>query len=310
MVYMSHLGLPLLPSSVLVKSSASSSAIGSDLGGTLAGLLGNTIWSLSSRWGILFAISAVVLLPAALKQGAHSYLAKVAAIALMAHVVGGRVGDSILFANGRYGVYCVVLVVLAVAYYYSDRILSLPVGARFPVVSAALLILAVPFIHTAALTPAASQNIYQQQFQMHRFATKFFPRRVAVNDLGWVSYRNDDYVLDLWGLGSEEARQAMQVDGRTPEFMRTITSRHYVVYAMIYDEWFVGAVPSEWCRIGELRTSQIASAAGSVAFYLLSPGEEAGMRSALADFEMDLPEGASLQTFDCSELQDGPGQTS
>ena len=31
---------------------------------------------------------------------------------------------------------------------------------------------------------------------------------VAVNDLGWVAWRNDEYVLDLWGLASLQALEA------------------------------------------------------------------------------------------------------
>jgi hypothetical protein len=34
---------------------------------------------------------------------------------------------------------------------------------------------------------------------VHRFAVEY-SEPVAVIDLGWVTYRNDEYVLDLWGL--------------------------------------------------------------------------------------------------------------
>ncbi|EYD74782.1 hypothetical protein Rumeso_03645 [Rubellimicrobium mesophilum DSM 19309] len=144
---------------------------------------------------------------------------------------------------------------------------------------------------------------------MHRFATEYFPRAVAVNDLGWVSYRNDNYVLDLWGLGSEEAREAMRSDSLTSEFVREVAVRHGVTYAMIYKDVFRGSIPGEWCEIAELRTSKVTAFEGEVAFYLLRPEEETAMRRALASFEESLPEGSSLGTFDC-DGDDGGRQTS
>src|SRR5690606_5192818 len=59
-----------------------------------------------------------------------------------------------------------------------------------------------------ATTPQGARNIDRQQHQMHRLVTECWRMPVAVNDLGWVSFRNDHYVLDLWGLGSETARKA------------------------------------------------------------------------------------------------------
>ncbi|HEY0341328.1 MAG TPA: hypothetical protein VGC34_11030, partial [Steroidobacteraceae bacterium] len=55
------------------------------------------------------------------------------------------------------------------------------------------------YYFTLATTPFATNNIYDQQYQMHRFATEFYREAVAVNDLGWVALRNPDYVLDLAG---------------------------------------------------------------------------------------------------------------
>ena len=51
-----------------------------------------------------------------------------------------------------------------------------------------------------------SRAIHLQQYQMQRFAKEFLDRNVAVNDLGWVVWGNDNYVLDLYGLANHEAR--------------------------------------------------------------------------------------------------------
>ena len=73
-------------------------------------------------------------------------------------------------------------------------------------------------------TPAAALSIHEQQHQMHRFATRYFPHPVAVNDLGWVAYDNDQRVLDLWGLGSEAARRLTRQSGRTTDTLRQLTA--------------------------------------------------------------------------------------
>src|SRR5262249_29726849 len=72
---------------------------------------------------------------------------------------------------------------------------------------AALLLVGQRSVLAEALTPASSRAIYEQNYQMHRFVADFYRRPVGVNDIGWVSYRNPNYVLDLWGLGSETARR-------------------------------------------------------------------------------------------------------
>jgi hypothetical protein len=134
---------------------------------------------------------------------------------------------------------------------------------------------------------------------MHRFATQYFPEPVAVNDLGCVAYANDTYVLDLVGLGSEEARQVRQRADFGVDDMRELVEGRGVSYAMIYDTWFTGSVPPEWCRIATLRTPRISVASGEVAFYLIDRDREAEFRSALADFGPGLPAVATLSVMEC-----------
>ena len=133
---------------------------------------------------------------------------------------------------------------------------------------------------------------------MHRFATEFMPGPVAVNDLGWVPWRNDDYVLDLWGLGSEEAREARRAENGSG-YLDRLTSRHGVRFAMIYDTWFPGAIPDEWCRIAGLATSSVSAGSELVSFYLIDRAAEAEMRDALERFAPTLPPGAQLDGHPC-----------
>ena len=102
-------------------------------------------------------------------------------------------------------------------------------------------------------TPVAAQNIYEQQRQMHEFVTNHWKSPVAVNDIGYVGFQNDEYVLDLWGLGSEEARRLIRADD--PDMLRKLTAKHDVHLAMIYEEFFYNVIPADWRKVAELHLS-------------------------------------------------------
>lgn len=297
MAAMAWLGLPLLPSSVLVKSGIAATALEADSGGTLAGVLINVYDSLNNRWGLFLALAGLAALAggAARDLGPAPRLAALAGLAAMAaHIGFGRYGWF-----GRYEVYAVGIALAVLALTLRPALSAIrPARLRAALVALALAAIAAPYVGTTAQTPAAARNIYQQQYQMHRFATLYLPGPVAVNDLGYVAYRNPHHVLDLWGLGSETARRLTREAGRTTEALTELTRG--VGYAMIYDHWFAGAIPPDWCRLAELRTSRVTAASGVVAFYLVDPGLEAEMRAALARFAPTLPAGARIETADCA----------
>ena len=136
---------------------------------------------------------------------------------------------------------------------------------------------------------------------MHRFATEYFPHTVAVNDLGYVAYGNDNHVLDLWGLGSEEARLASTAQGgRTPAFLQTMTQEYDAKFAMIYVDWYDSGVPAEWCHIATLNTVKVSAALANVQIYLVDRGLEAEMNAALDAFAPTLPAPDTLDRFACN----------
>jgi hypothetical protein len=163
----------------------------------------------------------------------------------------------------------------------------------------ALPLVLVAFIYSRGTldTPLSANNIYEQQYQMHRFVRDFYARPVAVNDLGWVAYRNPNYVLDLWGLGYEPARVARfasDVDAaagrpRRPWVEQLVAARP-VDLAIVYDEWFADMVPPGWTRVARLwRSHSHLTGNASVAFYAASPGAVADISVALQRFENALP---------------------
>ena len=278
------LGLPPLPSSVMVKSQLSAAAVDQDARGVVVSVIVNLIGNLRTPQGALLALIGVVLAIIAARQPATRLYALPAALAVLAHLLLGRFG---WFA--RYEVYAVALALTA---------LALALRARPLWLGAALVPLAVSYVEPLVQTRAASIAVYQQHYQMHNFATQLFPQPVAVNDLGLVAWRNPAHVTDLWGLGSEDARQLTAAQGRTPETLQALTQGR-ATYAMIYDPAFVQGVPPEWCRMAVLDTALGALAWDSVSFYLIDPDARDDMAEALARFAPTLVDGAMMTLFEC-----------
>ncbi len=132
----------------------------------------------------------------------------------------------------RYEVYALIFLLLL-------AINILAQGPRPRVVWIFLLLLwtAPMYLKGTILTPYGSRAVYLQQYQMHRFETKFHPGNFAVNDLGLTGFerRPDAYLLDLGGLASEEAARNA---AKTPDWLAAAAARHQANLAMVYPEYF------------------------------------------------------------------------
>ncbi|MEM9593499.1 MAG: hypothetical protein AAGD06_04525 [Acidobacteriota bacterium] len=157
-----------------------------------------------------------------------------------------------------------------------------------------LLLAALPYVLVLETIPGAASNIYEQQHQMHRFVVDHYRGPVAVNDIGWVAFRNDGYVLDLWGLASREAAEA-RARGGDVAWMEDLAAAHGVGLIMIYDLWFPEHPPG-WTRVGTLRLSRerVSSAGADVAFYVRGDAARAKLEAALPAFVDQLPAGVAF----------------
>jgi len=117
-------------------------------------------------------------------------LAVTAAIAL--HFIAGRFGW-----YHRYEIYIWAFSLLVCVYLWMPYIVTCL--AEKPIIYSWLVFVFVgilmtfagkPYICALFTLPVASNNIYEQQYQMHRFVVDYYKRPVAVNDLGYVSYKN------------------------------------------------------------------------------------------------------------------------
>lgn len=296
---MSSLGLPVLPSSVLRKSFSSDALLDRGMLKVVAGMVNNFWVSLSGKPGTMLAVG-VALIAFWISQkredeGSRLMVGTVALAAIGAHMVLGKNGWF-----SRYEIYAMAIMIMALVFLYSGYLRDTKSGRYLRFVGVLLLLLpnAVSYNKTRDISSLASHNIYLQQYQMHRFATEFFPQTVAVNDLGLVSYGNENHVLDLWGLGSEKARKLAKA-GYTPTGITELVDAAGAKYAMVYGVAFDGALPESWCKLAVLETIKVTAAFADVDIYLIDKNLESQMVNALDEFEAVLPEGANMSRYSC-----------
>ncbi len=142
--------------------------------------------------------------------------------------------------------------------------------------------------------PAAAFNIYEQQAQMSRFVRDFYRGPVAVEDLGYVAWRNPFYVLDIAGLGSEEVRQA-RLTGRS-DWLAELTERHEIGLVMAYPR-LIPTSPKDWVPVATLTlgSPRIVPADDTVVFFRTPRGSKQAIDDALHRFKAGLPGRAALE---------------
>jgi hypothetical protein len=312
-----HNGLDPLPSSVLVKSAV--------LGKGASALGGASMSVLTMVKVPAFAGLATLVIVHIVVCGRRSFniLHVYALMIFTAQAVAGRAG------LGRYELYVYAAVLPVVAHLFRPAIAAIwqrRERAKMVLASAAIVFAAttIGYLKMTATMPLASRNVFLQQAQMARFAADYWPDPVAVNDIGLVSYQDDDYVLDLWGLANTEARRARSggtsqgdvtavwsgaeatsgkiaanseggLSAASGQWMRRLADEHSVTAAMIYDTWFT-SIPPQWEPVAHLTFTgpNINSGGAAVTFYATSGKNSDRLRAALEQFKVTLPPGARL----------------
>jgi hypothetical protein len=139
------------------------------------------------------------------------------------------------------------------------------------------------------LADRASHNCFEQQYQMARFARRFYQGQTLVlNDIGFVTYLADIKLIDVVGLGSiEVARGRARSDVAA---LAAIVHNEGANVAMVYPNWLPG-VPKEWTKVGEWEVDDIRIALGArtVVFFATTPSEAEPLKRHLEQFTHELP---------------------
>ena len=286
--FLVSIGMGALPTSIHVKSAVVESS------GALHQLFLTFRENLKQRQAVVLLFAAVL---SCLRPRNGLWLAVVGAVLL--HLLVGQFGWFY-----RYEAYMLAWVASLLLLMY-HRTLSEVVGSLngwMTTMAAALLVLATgaPYLQGLIAVPGASANIYLQQYQMHRFVTGWWNDDVAVNDIGWVSYRNEHHVLDLWGLSSRKALQMrsqsrLQSQDSSLQWMDQLVQERNIRLVMLYEDWF-GGVPEQWTLVGTLHMHRprVTSTRDFISVYATQPAAVEHIAAALRAFRTSLPDGASL----------------
>ena len=291
--FMHSKNLPFFPSSVQLKSQIVADVNSGAISSKLNLILKNLLSSLEKRPPKIFCIGLLVLgwlVYREFKKGRKplAYLCLAILLSGAAHVILGRFGW-----GARYESYAIILTWLTIIYLLGNLIKKTSV--KIVLILVLIQVARNSSIWTVTrMSPYASRNIFEQQYQMHRFIVDFWKRPVAVNDLGWVSYKNDSYVLDLWGLGSEDVRLSKINGTYNSSKINELIAKNNIDLVMIYDEWFDGIIPHDWEKIATLKTSYVSAASGDVQFYIINKKNINDAKKLLADFSLGLPAGARI----------------
>lgn len=293
-LYSMLLGLPLVPGSLLVKTSFDdpSLSLWSGLAGSVEHLY-RSIVGLRSDLPVLLLIALLAVDLLRRRPWPERALVGFALIVLMAQFAFGGHGSL-----GRYDSHA-WSVGLAIAVFIHRATLQRLARMPWRLVAISALGLACLFPYTAfmaAATPLAANNIYLQQFQMRRLLVDFVKVPASVNDAGLTAYRNPYGVVDVVGLGSEAIRRLRRTGRLNAAMLDSVALRYSAWLALVYPEWLGSAVPQSWVPVAVLRLERprVSVAQTEVTIYLAWPLDRNTIKGALETFAATLPPGARL----------------
>jgi hypothetical protein len=293
--WLASMGLPLLPASILSKSNAADAT----LGGSISRLLEQIDFNLfgpairSPAGVVMCAVLAALGARRLITRGrdSHGSVVLVVSTAVIAHLlVGGWLDD-------RYVLYAMILTAVGGLCAWAEPI-QRSLGATTRVRAATMALLLVTSIGATttaviAWIPMSATNVWEQHGQVHRFLTEYWKRPVAVVDVGWASYRNDEFVLDLHGLASDRLRRA-KAAGRFPTEVAEALREHRISLYVGY-EFGRPALPRDWVRVGVIHLAGVRSTvAGESMSFVAARNSSDEVRALLRRFSEGLPPGVRL----------------
>jgi hypothetical protein len=165
----------------------------------------------------------------------------------LAHVVLGRFGWGFRYEGYAIAVVAAVWIAVMMSSVGSERM-------RLALIAGLLVVpMAIYPVGVIRNGVGSARAIAFQQHQMAVFAQDVHKGPVAVNDIGWVAWRNPSYVLDLYGLASREALRLRQDPASPDGWAGPLAAAKGVEVVMIYDFVFPRAKPPEWTKVAVLR---------------------------------------------------------
>ncbi len=281
-LFLVSLGLSPVPASVLVKTNN----FFSDQN-TLIRFFNNA----STIRGTLFVIPMLIFALLSVHRDASKgerLFTACASGAIALHLAFGQIGW-----YSRYEIYMWIFTLLTLLSVFRESIMKIFSSSKIIFISVVVIadiIIGGQYNSIIVTTPYASNNIYEQHYHLRKFIVDFYKKPVAVNDIGYVSYKNDHYILDLVGLASIEAQHLRAEQKGSVEWMNTLAKKNNVSLAIIYDSWFPQR-PEGWKKIAEISLSRARITPDSpiVSFYAMNEETFRDVFVQLEEFEKILP---------------------
>ncbi len=283
-LFLKSLGLTFFPASLLVKKQHLFLKMSK---------IYNVVEGLFVRQGAMLGVILFYLLIHFLfdKKYRLFYLAGILSIAL--HLLFGSIGHF-----HRYEIYILVIGVSYFLFSISSWVIRIlrdrNTFLQLTFLAGLLVfIISANYLYFLVKIPLASNNIYEQHHQMHRFITKYWKGDVAANDIGRISYQNPHYVLDLFGLSSIKALKKRLISSES-QWVDKLVKKYNISLALIYEQWFI--IPKSWVKVAELYLgkSRVTPAYSRVDFFVTDERELSRAIRLLREFKKTLPLGVKL----------------
>jgi hypothetical protein len=252
-------------------------------------LIDNIMALLDVRESIFLLLALLIAAPIALTFKRPDWrLASWLCIAISLHLLVGKYGWF-----SRYEIYIVVTAAAGLCYLLREPLRHVLQTKPVPlIVFTFVLGLAVLFPGYILLTPqvvTATNNIYQQHYHVHRFLDEYYPYPVAVQDLGWPAYRNEQYVLDLGGLASLPMINAYR-EQYGEDWLEPLTRDNQTELLLLYEVTPRHFISEEWERVAELTLSRkkVTPFDETVVFYATNAATAEMLRPRLQSFQATL----------------------
>ena len=285
-LFLHHLGLPWLPTSVLVKGRLASPGLSFQQRSlTLVETAAFDTFAEPHRLLVTLLLITMAAVAWGERDRVRRFALGGAALAVALHLAIGR-----FHWFHRYEVYAVFFSALVILHVAHERERGLLGWYVFGLLGCSYM-----YIQAFEDVPRSAGDVYREQYQMHRFVTEYYNGNFAVNDLGLVSYRRQSgtYVLDLWGLGSEEAARQ---PNKSTAWLDTVTRTHGVDLVMDYALWFAPP-PQAWRLLGEVCLKQLPVALGDpcVNYYATDPATASDLQDEFNSFALTMPPGVVVR---------------
>ena len=151
--------------------------------------------------------------------------------------------------------------------------------------------------------PVASKNIFDQQIQLADFLHQYYRNsKVIANDIGAITYFNNIYLLDTYGLGSIEVAKLRKNDHgkftdnkELQKYIYDTAKNQNFELALVFDEWV--KMPDYFTKVGTLTIRDNYMSGGTtVSFYSVKKEDTGLLRKHLAEFAKKVPKDVIVKT--------------